>query len=253
MNGWRSGNLGHESDGGASRALRDATGGCARAFPRLGGSAICALCVLVISHSAVAQPAPAVRKPLPTLDQLLGLAPADGEPGSPAPALSPDAGRQDLDQRLKEPSIDDQFEEAVGLMGRSASRLTTGNDTGLDTQRIQEDTLKKLDALISQMQKQQQQSKGSPQQSQPQGEQRDQPKPAQASRSEQRSTDSTSTDAPARRDGPLRPGLESAKAAWGALPARIREMLLQGSGEKFSSGYDKLTEDYYKKLAEQRP
>ncbi|MFN0010508.1 MAG: hypothetical protein ACKVS8_02565 [Phycisphaerales bacterium] len=207
----------------------------------------------MVNHSASAQPAPAARKPLPTLDQLLGLAPADGEPGSPA--TSPDAGRQELDQRLKEPSIDDQFEEAVGLMGRSASRLTTGNDTGLDTQRIQEDTLKKLDALISQMQKQQQQqqSKNSQQQPQPQGEQRDQPKPEQASRAEQRSNDSSMSDAPARRDGPLRPGLESAKAAWGALPARIREMLLQGSGEKFSSGYDKLTEDYYKKLAEQRP
>ncbi len=237
MNGWCGNILETHNNGGRTQAF------------------LCAFCVFVVGHALAQTPAPATRKPLPTLDQLLGLAPADGEPGSPAAALSPDAGRQDLDQRLKNPSIDDQFEEAVGLMGRSAARLTAGNDTGLDTQRIQEDTLKKLDALISQMQKQQQQqqSTGSPQQPRQQGDQRDQPRPAQASRSEQRSNDSTTTDAPARRDGPLRPGLESAKAAWGALPARIREMLLQGSGEKFSSGYDRLTEDYYKKLAEQRP
>ena len=198
--------------------------------------------------------ASAPRKPLPSLDELLGLAPAaTGAAQTDAPP-APDAGRQDLDQRLKEPAIDDQFEEAVRLMDRSAGRLSASNDAGLDTQRIQEDTLKKLDAMISQMQKQQQQqqSKSSSQQ-QPKGQQPDQPQSQQAARNEKRSADSSAADSPARRDGPLRPGLEAAKAAWGSLPARIREMLLQGSGEKFSSGYDKLTEDYYKKLAEQRP
>ncbi len=213
---------------------------------------------LACPHAAALQPAaPSERRPLPSLDELLGLTPAGaGAPASPAaplPAAVADAGRQELDERLKEPSVDDQFEEAVRLMDRSAGRLTSSRDTGLDTQRIQEDTLKKLDALISQMQKQQQQQSQSSQKQQQQQQQADQPQASSGARQEKRAQDSTATDAPARRDGPLRPGLEAAKAAWGALPARVREMLLQGSGEKFSSNYDKLTEEYYKKLAEQRP
>lgn len=226
---------------------------------------LCALCAWVAIPAFVtgaaassadepAKPASATRKALPTLDELLGIAPSTADARQADAPAAPDAGRQDLDQRLKEPAIDDQFEEAVRLMDRSAGRLSASKDAGLDTQRIQEDTLKKLDAMISQMQKQQQQqSKSSSQQQQQQGQQPDQPQAQQAARNEKRSADSSAADSPARRDGPLRPGLESAKAAWGALPARIREMLLQGSGEKFSSGYDELTEDYYKKLAEQRP
>lgn len=229
-------------------------------------SLLCAVCAAALigafavpslapAASEPSTPTSAARKPLPSLDELLGLAPAAADAVRADAPAAPDAGRQDLDQRLKEPAIDDQFEEAVRLMDRSAGRLSASKDAGLDTQRIQEDTLKKLDAMISQMQKQQQQrqSKSSSQQQQQQGQQPDQPQSQQAARNEKRSSDSSAADSPARRDGPLRPGLEAAKAAWGSLPARIREMLLQGSGEKFSSGYDKLTEDYYKKLAEQRP
>ncbi len=71
-------------------------------------------------------------------------------------------------------------------------------------------------------------------------------------RTDDRGKDGTSTTPPARRDGALRPGLDAARAAWGSLPERLRDMLLQGSGEKFSTTYERLTEEYYRRLAERK-
>jgi len=195
---------------------------------------------------APAQPKDAPPAPVPTLDELLGL-------GGPA-AGAGDPTRDDLNKRLADENPADLFEQAVGLMGTTASRLGDAADTGLDTQRLQEDTLRKLDAMISQMRRQQQQQQQQKQRQQsPQEQQEQQRRLEQSSRQETRSADSQNTDLPGRRDGALRPGLEAAKAAWGALPARIRDLLLQGSGEKFSSAYERMTEEYYRKLAEQKP
>ena len=40
-------------------------------------------------------------------------------------------------------------------------------------------------------------------------------------------------------------------ARWGNLPARLREALLQGSSDSYSSLYKSMTESYYKRLAEE--
>ena len=40
-------------------------------------------------------------------------------------------------------------------------------------------------------------------------------------------------------------------AAWGALPARLRDTLRQGLSERFSSLYERFTEAYYRRLAEE--
>jgi hypothetical protein len=40
------------------------------------------------------------------------------------------------------------------------------------------------------------------------------------------------------------------RSEWGSLPQRVRDMLLQGRNEKFSSLYEKLTGEYYRRLAE---
>lgn len=196
--------------------------------------------------AAAPQAPPSPPAPVPTLDELLGL-------GGAAPGAG-DPTRDDLNKRLADENPADLFEQAVGLMGATASRLGDAADTGLDTQRLQEDTLRKLDAMISQMRRQQQQQQQQKQRQQsPQEQQEQQRRLEQSTRQETRSADSQNIDPPGRRDGALRPGLEAAKAAWGALPARIRDLLLQGSGEKFSSAYERMTEEYYRKLAEQKP
>lgn len=222
-------------------------------------------------------PAKTAGKP-PSLDELLGIKPrppasepagSNQKPQPTEPAkTAPDRGREDLDASLRDKQIEDNFESAVDLMGRSAARINGSEDAGLETQRLQQDALRKLDALISQFQKQRDNnpnnsSSSSSSSSQNQQQQQGQPKPGQADRQssadaqraerEHNSDSRADAEAPARRDAVLRPGLEAAKSAWGALPARLRELLLQGSGEKFSQSYEQMTEEYYKRLAEQKP
>lgn len=200
--------------------------------------------------AAEAKPAP---KAPPSLDDLLNLTPDKSPDGTPP---APDVTREDLDKRLANEKPEDLFKQALDLMDSSAKRLADAKDPGLETQRLQEDALRKLDQLISQLKKkksQQQQQKQQQQQNQDQEDKQSQPQQSGQRQEQRHDAESNTTQLPARRDGALRPGLEAARAAWGALPARIREMLLQGQGEKFSSVYEKMTEEYYKKLAEQRP
>jgi hypothetical protein len=207
----------------------------------------------------------------PTLDELLGIKPAAPEgakgeqPGGETPKGEQpkteggdDPSKADLNRRLTGKELSDAFEQAVALMGDASTRLVTQKDPGLDTQRVQEDALKRLDQLISSLQKQSQQqqqssssssqknqdSKSSPQQQKKQ--------PSKPSSSETKQGDGMQNhDGPTLQEGKLNPQLESARAAWGSLPARIRDMLMQGTEDRFSARYKQLTQEYYKRLAEE--
>lgn len=223
-----------------------------------------------------AEPAPAQATPAKkpagapqTLDELLGIKPAPANtaasgakpaPGGTAPAAvpagTPDPSKADLDRILTAAEIGDAFKQAIALMGDASSRLTTHADPGLDTQRIQTDVLKRLDQLLASLDQQQQQQ----QQQQGESEQDPQQKQDAPSQSKQQQGQQQQAQAgdgnrtnlgPPRQDGTLKSEIESARAAWGALPARIREMLLQGSSDRFSARYKALTEEYYKRLAEE--
>ncbi len=50
--------------------------------------------------------------------------------------------------------------------------------------------------------------------------------------------------------GDINTMIEEQRTEWGNLPQRVREMLLQGREEKFSSLYEELTREYYRRLAE---
>lgn len=190
-------------------------------------------------------------EPLPSLDELLGL---DDAKDSATDDTS-DGVEEALESELEEAGqITDAFVEALGLMDQSASRLADGGDTGVVTQRIQEDILKKLEKLINDAQ----QNSGSPssssgaQQQQQQQQQPNQGQQQQQQQSDQRSEGepSDSADAPAGQDA--RPGQATLNtAAWGELPERLRDALLQGSAESYSSLYRSLTESYYRRLAEE--
>lgn len=206
------------------------------------------------------KPAPAPKPPetptpdeaLPNLDDLLGIPgqPKSGEAGVPDPS------KMDLDRLLTGDEIGDAFKEAVTLMGDAAKRLKEGKDASLTTQRLQESIVRRLDQLLSSLdQQQQQQQSSSSQQQQNQDKKQSQnvPSQQQGDRKEESKSenDGTATTPPGRRDGALRPGLEAVRSSWGMLPARVRDMLVQGSNDTFSSMYEKMTEAYYKKLAEQ--
>jgi len=200
------------------------------------------------------QPVPPVEKAdeqpnkLPSLDDLLGL--DEEEPTSDehldADALDPAAN--DLDRRLSDEELSDEMRQAVALMEETADRLNVSGDTGLITQRLQDDILLKLDIIIKTAQ---QQSKSSSSSSSSQQEQQQQQPSQQQSQGQGQGDNTQENMPPGRQDGELNPLLATAQAAWGALPDRVRDSLLQGSSDRFSSLYQSLTESYYERLAEE--
>ncbi len=198
-------------------------------------------------------------EPLPGLDELLGLPKKESAEKKAGEGQKGDekgkVGEEELQRRLTGREMTETFAQAVALMGDTAERLARAGDTGLDTQRIQEEIVRRLDTLIESAKEQQQQQQ---QQSQSSSQQQQQNPTSQQQQQQQRDESSTSDPQEGLRGGQMKSGalrdsLEAARASWGALPARIREALMQGSGDKYSSLYEALTEEYYRRLAEEGP
>ena len=219
-----------------------------------------------VAEPAVAPAAQPVLAPptrLPSLDEALGLT----KPGEGGENKAPTRDQTALEEQLSPEQLQDQIAQAVKLMGDAATRVTDAKDVGVETQRMQEEILQKLDKIIedAKRQQQQQQQKQQQQQQDQQQQQQDQqsePKDAQGKPTDpkqQTGADKqagngsgdkrgvTNTDP----DGKLKPVL-SGSATWGNLPPKAREQLMQGYGDTFSSMYRRMTEAYYKRLAEER-
>ncbi|MFZ4573105.1 MAG: hypothetical protein ACOYN0_01830 [Phycisphaerales bacterium] len=214
-------------------------------------------CVLaaLASARAAAQDKDPVQKPAePTLDELLSL-PGTGV-GTPG-----DRGREELDKKLGESSVDDDFVRATDLMKRSADRLTGDKDAGLDTQRMQEDTLKLLDKMLDEAQKRRRKQQKQQQQQQQQQQQSQQSQQQQAQsqqQQQQQGKDKQGSEAQSNPDGGGNNSkgtdgdlnaLTGKEGSWGNLPPHVRDALRQGLGDRFSSMYRAMTEQYYRRLA----
>ncbi len=189
----------------------------------------------------------------PSLDDLLGLETDKSE--SDADEAARLESERELQRRLDEKEINDVFLVALERMATSAKRLGELFDTGLATQRVQEDILAKLDQLIDKARRMQSQasasSSSSPQRSQSQNPGQ---RSNQANNSQRRDgtpQDSQEGNPPPRQEGDIQTILQEAGVEWGTLPQRLREELQQGRNDKFSSMYRRLTEEYYKRLAEE--
>jgi hypothetical protein len=205
---------------------------------------------------AAASPAPQPARQ-PTLDELLGLTPETPERKAAEEKDQPqaaDPSRRALERRLSATEIAEQFEEAVQLMGDTAERLRIARDTGIETQRLQDEIIRKLDMLIQSAQQQQQQSRSSSSSSSGSQDQQQQPAQPQtgAGAAEAGASDpDQATDLPAGQDPQMRPDVAARGAAWGNLPDRVRDALLQGNADQYSSMYQRWTEAYYRRLAEE--
>jgi len=177
---------------------------------------------------------------VPTLDELLGLEESEQTEDT-----------TEIDQALSAKQAGEAFIEAVGLMDSAADRVDGARDFGLTTQRMQEDIIRKLDQVIESAQNNQ--SSGSSSSSSSSSSSQQQPDQQQ-----QGSTPSSGSGDPT--DGSAPPGstdvgsnnLSSATAKWGHLPERLRDALSQGLDEPYSHLYRRLTEQYYKALAEDK-
>lgn len=229
------------------------------------------------SQEKLPEPAPAQSPPKsdpakdPSLDDLLGLPATKGSarpktemPESAKPSdrekAGGDANKAALDRLLTTEEVEEEFEQAVQLMGEASSRLNTAKDSGIETQRMQELILLKLDKLLDDAQKKQQKQKSSSssskqqqqKQQQQQGQQPKQQKSASEKNQSQPSPSSTAQGGqPNRRDGAGNAVNAGDGAQWGNLPQRERDSLVQGQGDSYSSTYRNKTEEYYKRLAEE--
>ncbi len=189
----------------------------------------------------------------PSLDELLGLK-REEQDRSAIEAARRDA-EQELQRALAEARITDAFALALEKMTISADLLELELDPGLGTQRLQEEILSKLDELIDQA-RELKSTGGKPPdggRSQSPTPPKPQPRPNASSneRRDGRSQDSQAGEPPPRRDEEINRVLEETATEWGHLPGRIRDMLLQGRNERFSSLYEQLTREYYERLAEE--
>ncbi len=206
----------------------------------------------------------------PTLDELLDIEiskpeysesqPADQSPSSQSqPVGHADALRELSDD---EPAAD-VFEQAIKEMQHAADQLGNEHDPGLATQRMQESILAKLDQVIAAAQQQGQSSSSSGSSGSSQSQQQQGTGSAQNS-AQQQGGQSSGTAASSGSQGGgsptggqpsstnISPTMENtSRERWGDLPPRLRQELLQGLNERFSSVYEQLTRDYYRRLAEQ--
>jgi hypothetical protein len=140
-----------------------------------------------------------------------------------------------------------EFMKAIQDMKLAADHLTTRADPGIETQRVQERALRRLDQLIEQMRNQQQSSGGSSQQQQQQDGKSGQKARANAQTAAQQAGPQGRPQQGETDDQPLSENLSE----WGNLPQRLRDQLLQGLEDRFSPLYRSLTERYYERLAEE--
>lgn len=182
--------------------------------------------------------------PTPDLDELLGL------PKSERPREATDPAKENLDEALEPESQSEAFGEAIELMRRSATRISKGGDVGIDTQRLQQDAVRRLDQLIAAAKQNSQRQQKKQQQQQEQQQQQNQRQQQQQQRSQAKGQESRDVNPPGRQDGPGN-AAPAPGASWGGLPDRVRQALTEGLSDRFSSMYRTLTEDYYRRLAEQ--
>lgn len=134
---------------------------------------------------------------------------------------------------------------------KQVERRISNRETSSRLQAMQQDIVAELDRLIQQMQQQPSggQSKGSPSSSSQQSSSQSSVSGAQESK--RPATDSAPRLGKA--DGESTDLAEMQKMldeVWGHLPARVREQMQNATVEQFLPKYERLIEEYYKRLAE---
>lgn len=234
-------------------------------------SGVSCFLALLLSCSA------ATAEDQPTLDELLDLVPVDATdqpPEETTGTADASAGFDEVpttdgvEERLSGEQAADAFAQAIDDMGAVAKRLGEADDPGLDTQRLQESILARLDQIIEAAEQQSSSSSGGGGGS-PSGQQSNQDSGAQNAGQQQpgqqpgqgqqagltpgRGGENPGNFSPGA-VGPVNPAqgaIEELRSEWGALPPRLRDELTNGLDEPFSPVYRRLTEAYYRRLAEE--
>jgi hypothetical protein len=211
-------------------------------------------------HAPTPQAEPAAGEPgpaPPSLDDLLEIE-TDDDQGAAEAADQSERGA--LQRALDEAEIGDVFEVALEQMALSAKLLDELFDPGLETQRVQEEIIARLNELIDRAPNQSQQSSGSRSSSSSSQQPGSTPPARTPNQASQPNPGEQAGPADNTREGEPPPPqdaspniiLDESRREWGSLPERIRDMMLQGQSGFKSSLYRSLTEEYYRRLAEEQ-
>ncbi len=229
--------------------------------------------------SAPPEGAPATDPP--SLDDALGI-------GGDGPDRSGGDRDAKVDRSLSGAPPRDILESAIADMRRS-KELLEARESGLPARRAQESAVRKLDELIAsaeRMQQERKQQQGQQQQGQQQqGKQgsqgrdkRQRPGDGEEGGQEEQDGDPRGDRQGGEREGKADDGRRSrdastsdsteppqlvdpttadaqfdeSRAEWGRLPPRVREAVRQGFRDPMSAAYRRLTQEYYRRLAEER-
>jgi len=186
-----------------------------------------------------------------SLDELLGL---DEKSGVNADEILPEIGQSISDtNHEKAPPISKMFLDAIEAMKKSSEQLHIRGDTGILTQRFQEEAIKKLTILIEQAQQKSDNDQQKPSSNDPPPDPGDlsQKQSPMQQKNPQSGENKGSDSRPPVKSGQLDGELSESRSEWGQLPERIRDVLIQGRSDKPANLYRRLTESYYKRLADE--
>ncbi len=229
-------------------------------------------------------PPPAEKTPPPaappkSLDDLLGIPKTNEKPsgapegatGKPVTGDDPSTkeSRERLARGLSEQELDSLLKQALSGMRTSVTQLGERTDTGLDTQRVQADVVAKLDQLIEEAKRRSKggspssgsssssgdPSKGSgqrqPGEGDPSGAKPGESQTRDGQRGDAKSGENAGEEPPEKVDpNAEQAALDETQSEWGALPERVRDLIRQGSRDRVASLYQRLTQEYYRRMAE---
>lgn len=137
----------------------------------------------------------------------------------------------------------------IGNRMRKVEGLIQQRDTSRNTQEMQRQIATDLDSLIEQMQKQQKKSSGG--KSGKSGQQSDASGAGNTKPTERPSESTQRVDKGTAKSDNAAELQKMIKEVWGHLPPRLREQMQNVTDEQFLPQYEKLIEEYYRRLAEQ--
>lgn len=177
-----------------------------------------------------------------SLDELLDL---------PEPVPAPTEKTKPGDIPDEEPT--EPFSLAVEGMKQAANRMNKSADAGLDTQRIQKQVVARLDRLIADMRRKSQSQQSKSQREKDAGSQQQKGQQQAEGQQEGGTEAATQTRLQGNVQDPQAPDqpLKEQLAEWGNLPPRLRDQLRQGKDDRYSDLYKLLTQQYYRRLAEE--
>jgi len=208
----------------------------------------------------------------PSLDELLGIVrssyPPVTQPSQEDDPTQTSSIREDeatveagILKQLGDRPPADVLGQAVKQMDHVADRIAENHDVGLATQRLQESIMAKLDQVIEAAKKlalsNSSSGSGSPDGQAQQQEGGGAMNAAQQDDATDSGSLSSSASSSANNGEPhaantnQQPSMQDNQDRWGNLPLRLRKDLLQGINERFSSVYQELTGQYYRRLSQE--